>query len=126
MKFHHKVLFILKILILLGIVLIRFKVIPSDLPSFNIIDITFKIFLSFFVMYIAFPGRKTLYPLDHEDIIFLFACGLVLLFTINIEEYKQSFIDLWNNIQNYRNDRNHKNKIDDDKQQELINKFYRI
>lgn len=121
MKFHHKILFILKILILLSILLIKFNIIPSDLPSVKIIDITFKIFLSFFVMYIAYPGRKSLYPLEQEDIIFLFACGLVLLLTIDVKEYKQSFQDVWDNIHNYKN-----NKQKDTQKQELINKFYRI
>lgn len=123
MKFHHKILFILKILILLGIILIRFQIIPSELPFFNIVDITFKIFISFFVMYISFPVRKTLYPLEQEDIIFLFVCGLVLLLSIDTSEYIKSFEDVWNNIQNYKHD---DNQYDKNKSTKLINKFYRI
>ena len=101
MQLIHIILIILKCSVILGILLVRLKIIPNDLPLIHIIDETFKLILAIFVMFISYPGRKKIYPLNHEDLLFLFACGFILMLTIDYKEYLLAFKNLWNNITKY-------------------------
>lgn len=91
MKIHHLTIFIFKMLFLLLVILVKLKIIPEDTPFENIIDYTFKILLGIFVLYVSFPLRKNIYSLAGEDLIFLFISGILFLFTIDYENYLNSF-----------------------------------
>ena len=87
MKIIHKILTFLKIILIFGIIFIKFNFIPKTMPFINIIEYTFKILVAIFVMDISNPFSKTKKDITHEDMIFIFACGIILFLSINFTEY---------------------------------------
>jgi len=122
MKIYHKVLFFLKILLILLMVFVRFKIIPTNAPFINIVDDTFKLLLGIFVTVISFPGRKNILQLEKEDMILLFTMGVICLVTIDYKDYIESFKAAYYRIK-YRSNQPSSEYMSEERVEEFLNNF---
>ncbi|OUU22644.1 MAG: hypothetical protein CBB97_14775 [Candidatus Endolissoclinum sp. TMED37] len=81
------VLYFLKVLVILAFILVKLKIIPTDLNALIIIDDTFRIFLAILLMSITSPLRGVKYEPDYHDNMLMFIVGILFLLTVDFREY---------------------------------------
>ena len=98
-KLIQNFLIILKIILIILILLIKFNII-QDSAFHIIIELIFYVFLGIYIIYITYPFRKNPIVLDSHDNILTVALGVLFLLTINYNEFINEIKILYNEKMN--------------------------